>query len=388
MESIFASEFEDGGIDGASERRALLDNFENTSYSFETQVQSEETSQKEIQYTHPVKEESITTLLAAKEAFEESGENQNMPSDFITDPLLSINIPSSEGVVSIFLGGVFGSGTTQSLRENKISYEVGRKINISEKKIQKKRISSTRGNISIQVASGTIITGSNGEIIDASSIDITPIDTVKKAKAKREFEKNMKNRFVQRKSRSQAQVDGFEFGIPSSHLIFSKPVAITIETPNTSDGIQFDLLTLHAGDKNFNTSGLSVDETTLCNTDGSASIPGSKAIVKNGKITFYTCGASSFTMNPVGGTTTSNDIKLIIGDCGQIQVYYKGNPNIYSGNPSASGCGGNSSWPRLRVGSTDIGNGGSTAWSGQTTTGSQVGNTYTATTTLQSPLIG
>lgn len=92
-------------------------------------------------------------------------------------------------------------------------------------------------------------------------------------------------------------------------------------------------------------------------------------------------------MNPVGGTTTSNDIKLIIGDCGQIQVYYKGNTNIYSGNPSANGCGGNSSWPRLRVGTTDIGNGGSTAWSGQTTTGSQVGNTYTAVTTLQSPLI-
>ena len=93
-------------------------------------------------------------------------------------------------------------------------------------------------------------------------------------------------------------------------------------------------------------------------------------------------------MNPVGGTTTSNDIKLIIGDCGQIQVYYKGNANIYSGNPSAKGCGGNSSWPRLRVGTSDIGNGGSTAWSGQTTTGSQVGNTYTAITTLQSPLIG
>lgn len=56
----------------------------------------------------------------------------------------------------------------------------------------------------------------------------------------------MKNRFVQKKNRSEAQVHGFEFGIPSSHLIFSKPVAITIETPNMSDGIQLNLLTLHA----------------------------------------------------------------------------------------------------------------------------------------------
>jgi hypothetical protein len=38
---------------------------------------------------------------------------------------------------------------------------------------------------------------------------------------------------------------------------------------------------------------------TECNPDGSATIPGAQAIVQEGKVTFYTCGASSFTMNPV-----------------------------------------------------------------------------------------
>lgn len=37
----------------------------------------------------------------------------------------------------------------------------------------------------------------------------------------------------------------FEFGIPGKHLIFSSPVAITIETPNYSDGITVDLAVLH-----------------------------------------------------------------------------------------------------------------------------------------------
>ena len=75
MESIFASEFEDADIEGASERRAILDNFENTSLPRDAGIKNEEPSRQEIQYTHEGEEESIMTLLAAKEAFEESGEN-------------------------------------------------------------------------------------------------------------------------------------------------------------------------------------------------------------------------------------------------------------------------------------------------------------------------
>jgi hypothetical protein len=89
--------------------------------------------------------------------------------------------------------------------------------------------------------------------------------------------------------------------------------------------------------------------------NGETSSPASRAVVKNGKVIFYTCGASSFTMNPSGGTTTSNDLRLVIGDCANLQVYYKGNANIFSAAPAATGCSGNSSWPTLRVGTKTIG---------------------------------
>ena len=99
----------------------------------------------------------------------------------------------------------------------------------------------------------------------------------------------------------------FEFGIPGQHLVFSSPVAITIEAPLYSDGTPVDIAVLHAGDAEFNTSGLSTSTDTLCNSDGSTSNPGSQAIVKNGKITFYTCGASTFALGYVPARDIPNN---------------------------------------------------------------------------------
>lgn len=161
-----------------------------------------------------------------------------------------------------------------------------------------------------------------------------------------------------------------------------------------SDGNIVDLAVLHAGNSGFNVSGLSVVSDTLCSINGSASKPGSQAIVKNGKITFYTCGASLFTMNPTGGGAGSNDLRILIGDCAQVQIYYNNQLQIYNTAPPATGCAGTSpgSWAMLRVGGTTYGNGvdgvTATAWATNTTTGSTSGNTYTATTTMTTPLIG
>jgi hypothetical protein len=41
-------------------------------------------------------------------------------------------------------------------------------------------------------------------------------------------------------------MDVFEFGIPGTHLVFSRPVTLSIATPGYSDGIIVDLATLHA----------------------------------------------------------------------------------------------------------------------------------------------
>ncbi len=67
-----------------------------------------------------------------------------------------------------------------------------------------------------------------------------------------------------------------------------------------TDGNEVELGVLHEGDAEFSTLGLSVSPDTLCNNDGSASIPGNITSSSGGKVTFYTCGASSFTMNPTG----------------------------------------------------------------------------------------
>lgn len=43
-------------------------------------------------------------------------------------------------------------------------------------------------------------------------------------------------------------------------------------------------------------------------------------------------------MNPSGGTAGSNDLRLIIGDCAQTQIYYNNQAQIYTGTPPATGC--------------------------------------------------
>ena len=240
------------------------------------------------------------------------------------------------------------------------------------------------------MATGTIIRALSGTIIDPANIGIYAAtradkDLANAYRAKRSKAiKSKKGAPVQDTSTS----DVFEFGIPGTHLVFSSPVTISMRTPNMSDGNMVDIAVLHAGNSGFNTSGLSVMSDTLCDTSGSASKAGSQAIVKNGQITFYTCGASSFTMNPTGGTAGSNDLRIIIGDCAQVQIYYNNLSQIYTGNPPATGCAGTSpgSWAMLRIGATTYGNGvdgvTATAWSTNTTTGTTVGNTYTATSTM------
>lgn len=167
----------------------------------------------------------------------------------------------------------------------------------------------------------TVMTA-DGTPIDMAVLDISTLDEEKKNKAKKQFEKNIKYKGNLKKGKTEAAPEGFDFGIPGTHLIFSQPVALTIDMPYATDGIIVDIMTEHAGDKEFHTRGLSVDADTTCNTDGTASKPGNQAVVKDGKVTFYTCGASSFTMNPSGGATGSNDLRLVIGDCGQVQIYY------------------------------------------------------------------
>ena len=84
-----------------------------------------------------------------------------------------------------------------------------------------------------------------------------------------------------------------------------------------------DIYVLHTGDIDFNTTGLMTDPEGHCLSDGSASMPANQAVVQDGKVTFYTCGASTFALgytpttdlpnNVVWTTLTQSDGKIIVG---------------------------------------------------------------------------
>ena len=309
---------------------------------------------------------SASTLLEERETYvagrvSEDILTPSMTPGFVTDPFAG-QLFGTESAVAGFLASYNSPSITE-------------KQDMTGRIRKERKVSSTRGTIRTSIAPGTIITTSTGLVLDTSILDIANISDTAKEKAKKKYEKKMKNRGSIKKGLAQASPEGFEFGLSGTHLIFSAPVAITIDMPNASDGIAVDLMTEHAGDADFHTVGLSVDATTTCNTDGSASIPGSTAIVKNGKITFYTCGASLFIMNPSGGTAGSNDLKIYVGDCSQVQIYYNNLSQIYTGNPPGAGCSTGSNmdaWPVLRVGTTSYGND-FTAWASSTTTGTTIG---------------
>jgi Domain of unknown function DUF11/Bacterial Ig domain len=89
----------------------------------------------------------------------------------------------------------------------------------------------------------------------------------------------------------------FDFGNPNEHLIFSKPVKI--QTNVESNQTSFDVQVTHKGDSKPSANGLSLNsETCENNNSESLTVP-----VVDGKITFYTCGASTFSITPSAGTS-------------------------------------------------------------------------------------
>ncbi|MBX9809669.1 hypothetical protein K2X92_04755 [Candidatus Gracilibacteria bacterium] len=333
--------------------------------------------------------EDISSLIAAKTEYKNSETLSKIDPGFIVNPFRE-NIGT---IGTSTLTGIVDDNTSVNLIEG----EKSTKIQVTKKIRKQKKIQGTRGTIGVSLITGTNIKTKLGEVIDPKSIDISTVSPDTMTKVKEFNKKRVKKTSSKKESKKQVETpenensyisEAFEFGIPGKHLIFSNPVAISIDTPLYSDGISVDIAVLHAGDMEFNTSGLSSSANTLCNEDGTSTIPGSTSIVKNGKITFYTCGASSFTINPSGGTAGSNDLRIVIGDCAQVQVYYNNLTQIYYNgvtqiNPPINGCtnAGPDSWPVLRVGTTNYGNK-FTAWTTATTTGSSIGNTYNATSTM------
>lgn len=99
--------------------------------------------------------------------------------------------------------------------------------------------------------------------------------------------------------------ESLSFGLPDTHLVFSKPIKVEIVTPELHDGEEVTVYVQHADDTSYTTRGITLDPDATC-TDGISSHEENAVVVINGTVTFYTCGASSFIIN-AGGT---NNLKL------------------------------------------------------------------------------
>jgi uncharacterized delta-60 repeat protein len=283
--------------------------------------------------------EEVRTLLAEKRIFDTKGFSEEDPSrvffqvpDFFLQPQMAWS--------NFFLSGSFGNSVAplsdrwgdwmgdeelwidESLIEP-VPQFIGRSYRLEKKARKTTKLQNLKNPIHFEIASGTEVRTANGEIIDMANIDFTDMQPGQSLKAKKKHEQKLNHRWVETKGLSQISLQWFEFGIPWVHLIFSKPVKIRLEIPEVTDGNTFDLLTMHSGDSDFHTWGLSADPSTLCNSDGTATLPVTTATVKNGKVVFYTCGASTFALwyvpktdypnNTVWTVSSQSDGKTYIG---------------------------------------------------------------------------
>lgn len=143
------------------------------------------------------------TLLSEKRVFEIQ-EKVLMP-EFITDPFTH-NILSQGTPLSLFsffpenqTGIILESHMMQGIQPEEIfdtifPHEKKQVIEVNRKIKNQRKIDTTRGDVTVEISSGTVIRTLSGDIIDTALIDITSLDSAKKFKAKSKYEKKMKNR--------------------------------------------------------------------------------------------------------------------------------------------------------------------------------------------------
>ncbi len=95
----------------------------------------------------------------------------------------------------------------------------------------------------------------------------------------------------------------FHFGIPGQHLIFSKPLEVSLYS-DQPEGTLVEIQANHANQWRSK-EGISIDGITECNS-WVASLPGTISRVTNSIVTFYICGASVFALTYTGGANNDN----------------------------------------------------------------------------------
>jgi hypothetical protein len=156
----------------------------------------------------------------------------------------------------------------------------------------------------------------------------------------------------------------FEFGDPAKHLTFSSPVQVSIPV-DAEDFTDFEVKVKHVGDQDFGFKGLTTDPTKGCDSSGNVidqTAESHHLYVIGKNATFFTCGASTFTVNsifhtqleyiyPSNGSKITSNYPTISG---QVLRFIQGT----SGNSNATGATINLSINGNVIGTTVSDNGG------------------------------
>ena len=89
-------------------------------------------------------------------------------------------------------------------------------------------------------------------------------------------------------------INSVKFGIPGQHLIFSKPISLTIDNIWSENWSFVKIKVKHEWETNFGTKWLTNNPIATCNVDGSSSDESNIVVVSWNTVMFYTCGASTF----------------------------------------------------------------------------------------------
>jgi hypothetical protein len=156
--------------------------------------------------------------------------------------------------------------------------------------IIEKKLEQEVENIKVTFESGTEVS-IDQEVKDTSTITKEREDDIKSKKEIINDAEATKNLLV-KNIESKSEGLNFELGFEDEHLIFSKPVKVEIEVANVDDGSTAVVKVKHLGENEFGTD-------ALVNQDGT---PQNLFEVKDGKIIFWTLGASIYNVTTTTGT--------------------------------------------------------------------------------------
>lgn len=137
---------------------------------------------------------------------------------------------------------------------------------------QQVNVNDERGSLNARIHQNTQVSRYSGGIIDYRQLTLHQVDYLDV-------------------STGNSDAHSFEFGIKDQHLIFSKPIELSVNV-DYPDGTPVSIYAKHAG-QSLGQSGLTQDFSASC-SNGISSNESNQAIVYNGKVSFATCGASIF----------------------------------------------------------------------------------------------